>query len=71
MPLYEYRCPSCGNQFEQLRRLSQADEPTDCPKCEAKDANRVMSAPSLLHGGDGGVSASSGGGGCSPRGGFT
>ncbi len=33
MPIYEYACSKCGNQFELMRPFSQADEPTACPKC--------------------------------------
>ncbi|NMB61455.1 MAG: zinc ribbon domain-containing protein, partial [Chloroflexi bacterium] len=25
MPLYEYTCPDCGANFDQLRSFSQAD----------------------------------------------
>lgn len=32
MPLYEYQCDKCGNQFELRQKFS--DEPaTECPKC--------------------------------------
>jgi len=32
MPIYEYQCSSCGNQFELRQKFS--DEPaTECPKC--------------------------------------
>jgi putative FmdB family regulatory protein len=30
MPLFEYRCESCGHQFEQL---SRAEVAPSCPKC--------------------------------------
>lgn len=33
MPLYEYTCPKCGEEFEEIRMLSERDEPTQCPKC--------------------------------------
>jgi putative FmdB family regulatory protein len=32
MPLYEFQCESCGNQFELRQKFS--DEPaTECPNC--------------------------------------
>jgi putative FmdB family regulatory protein len=31
MPLYEYRCPSCGHECERLQRLDAPAPP--CPKC--------------------------------------
>ncbi|HEY2861569.1 MAG TPA: FmdB family zinc ribbon protein [Terracidiphilus sp.] len=32
MPLYEYRCTSCGHRFEKIQKISEAPE-TVCPKC--------------------------------------
>ena len=33
MPVYEYRCDDCNNQFEQTQRMS--DDPLKvCPKCQ-------------------------------------
>ena len=35
MPIYGYRCSSCGHQFEIQQRMS--DEPLSvCPKCQGK-----------------------------------
>ncbi|HOP39796.1 MAG TPA: zinc ribbon domain-containing protein [Geobacteraceae bacterium] len=32
MPIYEYRCSNCGNQFELRQKFS--DEPAnECPRC--------------------------------------
>ena len=33
MPLYEYQCTQCGEEFEQMRSVHQAMEPITCPKC--------------------------------------
>ena len=41
MPLYEYTCDSCGEQFEELRSLSDEDE-VPCPNCE-KPARKLIS----------------------------
>ena len=43
MPIYEYRCPNCGNEFELRRPFSSADEPASCPKC-GKNAEKLLSA---------------------------
>lgn len=32
MPTYRYVC-ECGNDFEVLLRMSQSDEPQNCPEC--------------------------------------
>ena len=33
MPIYEYHCSKCGQDFELMRPFSQADEPAPCPSC--------------------------------------
>jgi putative FmdB family regulatory protein len=42
MPIFEYRCASCGRHFEALQ--SRADEPSpSCPHCGAESAERQLS----------------------------
>jgi len=36
MPLYEYQCGKCGQQFESYRRLSEVKEEETCPACGAR-----------------------------------
>lgn len=43
MPIYEYRCKSCGHELEKLQRMSD-DALTDCPACEKPDLQRLISA---------------------------
>lgn len=72
MPLYEFECRTCKQTFEDLVRSSlDPHETVECQRCGAKDAVRILSAPALgSSGGDsGGLSV--GGGGCTPRGGFS
>lgn len=33
MPLYEYRCQSCGNEFTLMRPMGEIDAPSACPAC--------------------------------------
>lgn len=43
MPIYEYRCPSCGFQKEHLQRMS--DEPLSvCPSCGTAGYAKQLSA---------------------------
>src|SRR5437867_4764483 len=43
MPIYEYRCASCGHELETLQRLS--DPPlTVCPSCQRADLRKRVSA---------------------------
>ncbi len=44
MPIYEYRCSACGETFEKLRRIQDADLPLDCPRCESDEIDRLLSA---------------------------
>ena len=41
MPLYEFRCPTCGQQTEELRKMADAVAETPCP-CGGK-MHRVYS----------------------------
>jgi putative FmdB family regulatory protein len=59
--MYEYRCLHCGERFEKLRKIQDTDADLECPKCQAKEAERLLS--SFATGGSGG------GGGCGPSGG--
>lgn len=52
MPTYEYRCPSCGNEFEKFQRMS--DEPgAECPGCGAAAERRLSGGAGLLFKGSG------------------
>ena len=44
MPLYEYRCESCGEQFEVVQPVTVKAEETACPHCRAQKATRLMSS---------------------------
>ncbi|HUX85950.1 MAG TPA: zinc ribbon domain-containing protein [Chloroflexota bacterium] len=58
MPLYEYRCSTCGQVYEKLVRMGAADVPP-CPACGASEGKRLVSAIASLAGrGDCGPSGS-------------
>ena len=40
MPLYEYRCLACGQQFEALVR---SDASPSCPSCQGTELERLLS----------------------------
>lgn len=43
MPIYEYRCASCGHELEALQKL--ADAPlTECPECHRAELKKKVSA---------------------------
>jgi len=43
MPIYEYRCQSCGHEIEKLQRMNDP-APTDCPDCGKAELRRKISA---------------------------
>ncbi len=44
MPIYGYRCQSCGHELDALQKMS--DDPlTDCPACGQPALKRQLSAP--------------------------
>lgn len=46
MPIYEYRCESCGATLEKIRKFS--DPPlTDCPACGKSTLKKLVSASSF------------------------
>ena len=40
MPLFDFRCISCGNEFEALVRSSEIPE---CPSCKSVDLEQLQS----------------------------
>lgn len=43
MPLYEYECKACGEQFEMLVSADKKDEAKACPACGSEDSARMLS----------------------------
>lgn len=42
MPIFEYRCSDCGNEFEEL--VFDRDDCPPCPKCQSEKTGKLMSA---------------------------
>jgi putative FmdB family regulatory protein len=72
MPIFEYECSSCAQQFEELVSSSASDEEVVCPNCGSKKTRRVLSAFAVSNSGKGSGSssahASSKGSNCGPGG---
>ncbi len=70
MPLYEYRCPECGQRFEILQKIGQGAEGLACPRCGAGRVEKQFSTFAAASTSGGGTSTGSATRGCGP-GGFT
>jgi putative FmdB family regulatory protein len=69
MPVYEYRCKDCGDKFEVLRSIKDADKPISCQYCQGLNTQRALSlcysqSEGHTHSSGGGC-AGCGGGSCS------
>lgn len=52
MPMYDYRCKSCGHQFEVFQRMT--DEPLKtCPECEGEISRLITGGTGLIFKGSG------------------
>ena len=60
MPIYEFKCTKCDKEFESI--VFRSDERIECPDCDCKDVERMMSACSFKS--SGGVSSSAGSSSC-------
>ena len=43
MPIYEFRCPTCGTDFEELVRTTKSKAAVGCPNCGEKRTERRIS----------------------------
>lgn len=46
MPIYEYRCPDCGHEFDKLQKISD-DPVTECPACGKDQVKKLISRTSF------------------------
>lgn len=75
MPIYEYVCRKCGEEFEELVSAGAKQGPA-CPQCGSEKTEKLMSACSgQVSGGEAGPGAMPSmppmGGGCGGPGGFS
>jgi len=52
MPVYTYRCESCGVQFERHQSFSDAPLKT-CPECRKKSLRKVITPTKIIFKGSG------------------
>ena len=61
MPIFEYICTSCGNEFEAIVRGSES---AHCPKCEDTRLEKKLSRFAVAASSGSSESMPAGGGGC-------
>ena len=49
MPIYEFKCKECGNEFEMLQKFSDPD-PSECPSCSGKVTKLISNCTFHLKG---------------------
>lgn len=64
MPIYEYKCEGCGSDYEQIRRMSEADHDLECPACQSGEVKRQLSSFAAHSGSSNAGPAPMSGGGC-------
>lgn len=46
MPMYDYRCPTCSNEFEAMHKVADRKE-SPCPNCNDSARQVITGAPML------------------------
>lgn len=46
MPIYEYGCVECGEEFEELQKVGATPPP--CPSCTSENVSKKMSRTSFV-----------------------
>lgn len=60
MPLYEYHCNECGEEFEKIVSFAEADKMPPCPHCEGIDISKKISIAASFSSSSSGSYVSSG-----------
>lgn len=71
MPIYEFRCNKCGNEFEYLCFTSKDSENAVCTSCGSEKTEKMMSACSSMSGSGGDSLGSPASSSCGSHGGFS
>lgn len=64
MPLFEFRCASCGAIFEQLVRSTHNPQEIVCPTCKSTETEKLLSSFAV----SGGTASSAAAADCAPGG---
>ncbi len=50
MPIYDYKCGSCGKTYDVFHKVREVTEDIICPSCGSTSHTRLLSAPSISMG---------------------
>jgi putative FmdB family regulatory protein len=50
MPLFEYRCQSCGAIYDVFHKVREVVEDIVCPACQSRAYTKLISAPTVSTG---------------------
>jgi putative FmdB family regulatory protein len=68
MPIYEFDCHGCGQDFDKLVRSMNAVSDVTCPACDSHDVKKKLSVFSSRMSGGTRSSAASAAASCAPGG---
>ncbi|MBW1783556.1 MAG: zinc ribbon domain-containing protein [Deltaproteobacteria bacterium] len=63
MPIYEFKCSKCNEEFETI--VFGSDDSVSCPRCKGEDVKRLMSTCGFKSKGSFDFTPSSGSSSCS------
>lgn len=66
MPIYEYYCKDCGDDFERFVRSMFSKDTITCPECGSEHVNKAFSVFGTSGGSSGGAISSAAA--CAPSG---
>jgi putative FmdB family regulatory protein len=67
MPMYDFKCNSCGVTFDKLVSFSSIEQGVECPDCKEKNTEKLLCAPNVSVNSSGGIEIS----GCASATGFS
>jgi putative FmdB family regulatory protein len=51
MPIYEFKCEKCGEEFETMSKVSDRDSSPECKKCKGPTKRKISKTSFVLSGG--------------------
>ena len=48
MPMYDFKCNSCGVKFDKLVSISSIEQGVECPDCKEKNTEKLLCARMYL-----------------------